>query len=196
MHQIFFGVKRVHLLGLELSRALLRSVQVLDPLTPARFDMMRVVHVHDVHGVGVPQANIQLLLGVSGATVSRMLKALEERGSLARKRVGYMRGPVVHLTDEGRALITRLMAALVDSGDIDDELDEMVEPEQEALPAFDKLLRFFRNAYNDQAPFDHPWRCGQLDVGWPARFFQPPAPYGLCPGRAPARCDRLSMCST
>ena len=183
MHQILFGVKRVYLLGLVRSRVLLRSVPVLGALTPARFDMMRVVHVHDLQGVGVPQANIRLLLGVSGATVSRMLKALEARRYIVRKRVRYMRGLVVHLTREGRALIRSLMAALVDSHEIDHELDELVEPEDEALPAFDKLLRFFRDVYYDPAPFDHPWRCGQLHVGWPARFFQPPAaPWTLRPG--------------
>jgi len=175
MHQILYGVKRVHLLGLELSRALLRSGfgGVLEPLTPARFDMIRIVHVHDLQGVGVPQANIRLLLGVSGATVSRMLKALQQRGYIVRKRVKRIPGLFVHLTDEGRALIRAFMAALVDSRCIDGELDEMVEPKPRALRAFDKLLRFFRDVYDDPAPFDHPWRCGNLHVGWPARFFLP-----------------------
>ena len=179
MHQIFFGVKRVHLLGMELSRALLRG----EPLTPARFDMMRIVHVHDREGVGVPQGNIQLLLGVSGATVSRMLKALQRRGYIVRTRVRYRRGLIVHLTDNGRALIERLMALLVDSKVIDHELGELAEPKPAALRAFDKLLRFFRDGYDDPAPFDHPWRCGRLNVGWPARFFQPPNQSSFRPSR-------------
>jgi DNA-binding MarR family transcriptional regulator len=171
VHQIFFGVKRVHLLNLRLSRALLRNV---GPLTPARFDMMRIVHVHDLERVGVPQANIRLLLGVSGATVSRMLKALQKLRYIIRQRVRYRRGLIVYLTEQGRALIRAMMAKLIDKRVIDNELDEMVEPEQERLPAFDELLRFFRNVHDDPAPFDHPWRCGQLHSGWPARFFRPP----------------------
>lgn len=179
MHQIIFAVKRVHLLGLELLRALLGG----DLLTPARFDMMRIVHVHDLQGVGVPQANIRLLLGVSGATVSRMLKALQQRGYVVRERVRYVRGLIVKLTENGRALIKRLMARLVDNKVIDHELDEMVEAEPEALPAFDKLLQLFRDAHDDPAPFEHPWRCGLLHVPWPARFSQPPAPRRTRPGR-------------
>jgi DNA-binding MarR family transcriptional regulator len=179
MHQILFCVKRVHLMGLELSRALLRTNPLT--LTPARFDMMRIVHVHDLQGVGVPQANIRLVLGVSGATVSRMLKALQAHGYIVRKRVRYMRGLIVHLTDWGRALIKSLVAQLVDSNVIDNELDEMVEPEPKALPAFDKLLRFFRNAYVDPAPFDHPWHCGLSSVPWPARFSLPHVPWATAP---------------
>jgi hypothetical protein len=75
-----------------------------------------------------------------------------------------------------------MMAALIDNGVINDELSEMVEPEQEALPAFDELLRFFRDVHDDPAPFEHPWRCGQLNVGWPARFFLPPLPGRSRPG--------------
>ena len=171
MHQILFGVKRVHLLGLALSRALLRDD---GRLTPARFDMMRIVHVHGLQGVGVPQANIRLVLGVSGATVSRMLKALQQRGYIVRNRVRYMRGLIVRLTNEGRSLIKSLMAVLVDNKNIDHELDEVAEPRPSALRAFDKLLQFFRDGLDDPAPFDHPWHCGLLNVPWPPRYLLSP----------------------
>jgi hypothetical protein len=69
-----------------------------------------------------------------------------------------------------------MMAAFVDNRVIDNELNDMVEANEATLPAFDKLLRFFRNARDDPAPFDHPWRCGRLNVGWPARFYLPPLP--------------------
>jgi hypothetical protein len=132
--------------------------------------MMRIVHVHDLEGVGVPQMNIRLLL-----------KALEKLRYIVRKRVKYIRGLIVHLTEQGRALIKGMMASLVDSRVIDNELSDMVEADDAALPAFDKLLKFFRNVHDDPAPFDHPWRCGQLHVGWPARFFLPPIPWSMRP---------------
>ena len=71
MHAAFFGLKRVHLRILAVSRSLLARVA----LTPARFDMIRIV---ELHTEGIPQRNIQYLLGVSAPTVSRMVKALEK----------------------------------------------------------------------------------------------------------------------
>jgi DNA-binding MarR family transcriptional regulator len=175
MHQIFFGVKRVHLLNLRLSRARLREFRCFHAVTPARFDMLRIVHVHDVEGVSVPQANIRELLGVSGATVSRMLKALERLGYIVRERKKWRPGLHVRLTATGRELVKRLMAQFIEdkSGNIDFELEELVEPEQDALRAFDKLLLLFRGAYEDRARFPNPWRCGGLNVEWSPHW-------GLC----------------
>ena len=165
MHQIFFGVKRVHLLNLGLSRALLREFH---EVTPARFDMLRIVHVHDVEGVSVAQASIRELLGVSGATVSRMLKALEGLGYIVRERQKWRPGLHVRLTAAGRELVKRLMARFIDDkgANIDVELDEMMEAEPDALRAFDEILLFFRDAYEDPARFPNPWRCGGLNVEW------------------------------
>src|SRR6478735_1623545 len=122
MHQVFFGVKRVHLLNLSFSRELLRDFHAV---TPARFDMLRIVHVHDVEGVSVPQANIRELLGVSGATVSRMLKALEGLGYVVRERKKWRPGLHVRLTAAGRELVKRLMARFIEdkTANIDMELD-------------------------------------------------------------------------
>ena len=174
MHAMFFGVKRVHLRLLDFSRLMLRDYGWL---TPARFDMLRIVHVHDEQGIGVPQANIRLLLGVSAPTVSRMLKSLEDRGAIIRKRLERdARCRIVHFTERGRHLIRTAMKQLIDSEWIDLELDEATEPEEGNIDALSELLEFFRNAFQDPAPFKHPWRCGQLDRGWPWRFFNPPIP--------------------
>jgi DNA-binding MarR family transcriptional regulator len=166
MHQMFFGVKRVHLLNLRLSRLLLRDFWEFDSVTPARFDMLRIVHVYDVEGVSVAQGSIRELLGVSGATVSRMLKALEGLGYIVRERKKWRPGLHVSFTDSGRALVKRLMARCIEDASIDAELDEMMEPEQYRLAAFDELLLFFRGAYQDPARFPNPWRCGGLNVEW------------------------------
>src|SRR4029079_19247651 len=81
MHPIFFGIKRVHLRVVAVTRKLLLGVQ----LTPARFDMLRIVGLHEHWGAA--QSKIQYLLGVSAATVSRMLKSLEVLGFVVRKRM-------------------------------------------------------------------------------------------------------------
>ena len=168
MHQMFFGVKRVHLLNLTLSRLMLRDFWEDYSVTPARFDMLRIVHVYDVEGVTVAQASIRELLGVSGATVSRMLKALERLGYIVRERLKWRPGFHVGLTDSGRKLVKQLMAQCIEheGASIDVELDEILEPEQERLPAFDELLLSFRAAYQDPARFPNPWRCGGLNVEW------------------------------
>ena len=165
MHQMFFGVKRVHLLNLRLSRDLLREFY---GMTPARFDMLRIVHVHDVEGVSVAQASIRELLGVSGPTVSRMLKALEGLGYITRERQKWRPGLHVRLTATGRALVKQLMDRVIEdtSANIDVELDELVEAEPDRLRAFDEILIFFRDAYEDPARFPNPWRCGGLNVEW------------------------------
>ena len=155
----------MHLLNLRFSRIKLGDFR-RDGVTPARFDMLRIVHVHDVEGVSVPQANIREVLGVSGATVSRMLKSLEGLGYIVRERKKWRPGLHVGFTEEGRALVKQLMARFIDNKHIDVELDELVEPEPRQLRAFDKLLLFFRNTYQDNARFAHPWRCGGLNVEW------------------------------
>ena len=186
MHQILFGVKRVHLLNLRFSRALLGEFWQSYAVTPARFDMLRIVHVHDVEGVSVAQASIRELLGVSGATVSRMLKALEGRGYVVRERKKWRPGLHVGLTELGRKLVKRLMARFVEdeNANIDVELDELVEPEQKRLRAFDEVLRFFRSAYEDPARFPSPWRCGGLNVNWSPHWG--PAPEAPRVGRPDA----------
>ena len=47
MHQMFFSVKRVHLRIVEVSKRLVREFG----LTPARFDLLRVVEAHHPHPV-------------------------------------------------------------------------------------------------------------------------------------------------
>ena len=128
--------------------------------------MLRIVHVYDLEGVTVSQAGIKELLGVSGATISRMLKSLEELGYIVRERLKWRPGLYVGFTEEGRALVKRVMASLIDNGAIDDQLDDMVEGGDDALAVFDEHLTFFRTVYEDPARFSHPWRCGGLDTVW------------------------------
>jgi len=79
MHAIFFGIKRVHLRVLAVTRRMIG----LSALTRARFDMLRIV---ELHPHGITQSTIRWLLGVSAPTVSRMLKALQRLGFVDRHR--------------------------------------------------------------------------------------------------------------
>ena len=161
MHALFFGVKRVHLRVLQVSRGLLRG----RGLTPARFDMMRVAECH--REGAVLQGKMQTLLGVSAATVSRMLKSLEELGFVTRERLARdARCVLVRLTARGLECVRAAADALVDSGIAERFALRglALEPEtaRPEVATLQKLLSRIRQNYGDPAPFEHPWRAGDL----------------------------------
>jgi DNA-binding MarR family transcriptional regulator len=157
MHVAFFGIKRVHLRVLDVSRALLREKH----LTPARFDMMRIVEAYREHGL--PQWAIQHRLGVSAPTVSRMLKALEKLGFVKRKRSARDRRTlIVKITQVGIWVVENAHASLIESGIAERfalrglALDR--DEARAALPSFEHTLMRMRRNYGDSTPFDLPWR--------------------------------------
>lgn len=169
MHAIFFSIKRVHLRTLGVVKALLRGFD----LTPARFDLMRVVFIHEG---GMPQWRLRALLGVSGATVSRMLKALEASGLITREPSPHdKRDLIIRITEQGRTRTDAALSALVDSliaermairgADFDPELGK------QKLEVLEHLLSGMRGAYGDEARFVHPWSRSELDLH--ARSFRP-----------------------
>ena len=162
MHEMFFGIKRVHLRTLHWSRKLLGGRQ----LTPARFDMMRII---DAHPYGVPQRNLQYLLGVTAQTVSRMLRSLEKLGFVARERISRnARALRVRISDVGGEVLSDAMEGLVFSGiaerfalrafAIDMDPDTAGPP----LRALRHTLSAIRRRYGDTTPFEEPWRGGEL----------------------------------
>jgi len=116
MHAIFFGLKRAHhrvIYGV--SRALLRATETR--LTPARFDLLDLVLRHDGN---IAQWRLIELLGVTGATISRMLKSLEKLKLVVRGRWEIdARYRIVELTREGRRRVKKVLRQLVDSGGVD-----------------------------------------------------------------------------
>ena len=108
MHQLNFVVKRVHHRLLAFARPFAKFFGI----TPARYDLLRRVRLG-----GVFQAELSLNLGVTRATVSRMLISLEKLGLIVRTHLVDERGRPhrrmnwVELTDEGR----RIMSAVDDS---------------------------------------------------------------------------------
>ena len=179
MHAVFFGVKRIHLEVVHrVTRPLLEATDC--ELTPARFDMMRIVSLRPQ---GVQQATLRWLLGVSPPTVSRMLKSLEELGMITRRRLasdGRCRD--VHITKKGVAAVKMALAATVGSGDAErtvaccatgtprtrenrpkgrrarSEDAAIADAAKAQVEALDGALVRMRKGVRDVAPFHHPWR--------------------------------------
>lgn len=161
MHPLFFALKRAHLRTLQIETALLHDFG----MTPARFDLMRVVFIHRR---GVMQWRLRLLLGVSPATVSRMVMSLEKLGLLRREvSENDKRDRVVIATEAGRIRVDAALRALVDNliaqrlalraADLDPEAAHA------KLAALQSLLGTMRAAYGDEARFNHPWSLAELD---------------------------------
>jgi DNA-binding MarR family transcriptional regulator len=110
---VMFSLKRAHHSAVRVTR----GPAATWGLTPARFDMM---HALSRCPYGASQSWLRQALGVSRATVSRMLKSLEELGLLTRRRCDEdRRTRWIELTEEGRARIEGARADLIGSGAIE-----------------------------------------------------------------------------
>jgi DNA-binding MarR family transcriptional regulator len=111
MNAVFFGLKRAHHATLRLTRRGLARMG----LTAARFDLMYVLHEEAVPrrsfprmDPGVTQSGLRAKLGVCRSVVSRMVKALVERGYVEQRPEelwGDRRTKRVWLTELGRKRI-------------------------------------------------------------------------------------------
>ena len=164
MHEVFFGFKRVHLRVLKLTRVFMPKEVAL---TPARFDMMRIVELHAVRWGWVAQHRIQDLLGVSAATVSRMLKSLEALGFVVRERMDHdLRMRRIHITELGRERVRAALRALVESRKAERLALIGLDREARARPKLRVLKRYLstiRKRYGDPAPFEHPWTLEEIE---------------------------------
>ncbi|MDB4934333.1 MAG: MarR family [Labilithrix sp.] len=170
MHPVFFGVKRVHIEVVRFTDRLLRC----SGLTPARFDMLRIVKLHPD---GIPQATLRWLLGVTAPVVSRMLKALQEKGLVARERdTEDGRCRIVRLTERGKVAVHMGLELTIISDEADrtaaraatgdtrvarishDDTHSTIRNAREKVAQADGFLRNMRKALFDRAPFHHPWR--------------------------------------
>ena len=161
MHRVFFSVKRVHLRIVEESKVLVRRFG----LTPARFDLLRVVDAHEPHAV--LQSKISTLLGVSATTVSRMLIALERLGFVERTKLeGDRRNLIVRLTVFGWNRLDEALVACVAMGRAEAlaRISLALEPDLAIvrLRSLQKNLNSMRRAFGDRAPFADPWRADEL----------------------------------
>ncbi len=153
MDAILFGVKRAHM-AFEHRLA----ARLLAPwgLTPARFDLLHVIH--DVY-VGKPQARLRRILGIAGTTLGRMLKSLEalalvERDPFRRGRRRYAR-----LTDRGRFVLRH--ATRKTRKHVRRRVDAMYTSSPatsfEDRENLEWLCRTIRTRLGDSATLHYPW---------------------------------------
>ena len=183
MHASFFAIKRVHLRVLAVTRKIIRGYE----LTPARFDMLRVVLLQDD---GIAQTTLRWLLGVSAPTVSRMLKSLQEKGFVEREQDDDDgRCLIVRLTPRGRVAVRMCIEQTVVAREAErtaargvlgdtraqpksyEEVLATISAGKTSLAQLDVLLANMRRAFADPAPFWHPWRAGSfLPDGYTSLF--------------------------
>src|SRR5262249_335539 len=117
MDDLLFACKRVHLAGNRNAMKLLLEFGG----TPARFGLMRILFGS---GYWVPQLWLREGLGIARSTMSRMLKALEKLGLVARETDPWdRRTKKVTLTFEARSLVWRVLVALVRTRVLADVID-------------------------------------------------------------------------
>jgi len=164
MHRIFFGMKRAHHGTLRITRKVLATMG----LTAARFDLLYAVK--KVRR-GMMQSALRKVLGVSRATVSRMLASLEELGLVRRTPYeGDRRQKFVALTGKGWWRISRAHRHFTRSGwaqlAIDSALSGKYDDDRwckeaacaEANGALHATLENVRQGFGDFATLDYP--CG------------------------------------
>ena len=159
-----------------LKRAFHRSLAHVRPLigafglTPARFDMMKAIRDASFPDGFIFQSWIRRALGVTAATVSRMLKSLEEIGFVVRKEYSCdKRERLVGLTEEGRRRFDAAVSELIVSGAMDlsfagavtstPDWPEREEQAAQALERIDSVREAFRDVADDYLYRVTPWFC-------------------------------------
>jgi DNA-binding MarR family transcriptional regulator len=162
MHAIFFGLKRAHQGTLRITRGVLAALG----LTAARFDMLYALK-ESRHGA--LQSALRKVLGVSRATVSRMLASLEELG-LVRRTVSMKdrRQRLVELTTKGRWRIAFAHRQLTRSGWAQLAIDSALAAKYagflwcdeaaclKATATLHVMLDHIREGFHDVATLDYP----------------------------------------
>lgn len=156
MHAMFFGFKRAHLRVVGITRELLSGIV----LTPARFDVMRIIKLHGEFGI--LQCKIQNLLGVSAPTVSVMLRSLELLGFVKRSRFCRdARCVLVRITEVGIQQLELALDRLIEAGVADRlagvGLSDDPEEGADGVAMVRGFLNCIRRNYADEAAFEHPW---------------------------------------
>ena len=112
MHFVLFGFKRAHQATLRITRPILATYG----LTPARLDLLQVLHGRERSYIHLFQAGLRRILGVTAPTVCRMVQALERLGLVTRSRSPLdRRQRVLHLTEHAKALLRTILEAHVES---------------------------------------------------------------------------------
>lgn len=163
MHAIFFGLKRAHHGTLRISRDVLARMG----LTAARFDMLYAIKQRER---SMLQSVLGRMLGVCRATVSRMLKSLEELGLVTRSEYPHdRRERAVALTKLGRWRIAYAHRHITRSGWAQLAVDSALGADGSKYHWYDRkeciavtsllegLLDQLRRAFFDRARLQYPW---------------------------------------
>jgi DNA-binding MarR family transcriptional regulator len=167
MEKIIFGSKQFYLGTIRLTRRWLTPFG----LTPARFNMLCAITSNGYRGVA--QHDLLGLLGVTSATICRMLKSLEELGLIVRKpHPGNPRHRWVSITAAGVWRLRDAIVEVVESGELAFAVSEILNSHpgkqataEAAIKEMDNLLTRGRKALDDIATLrfaydieDHPDR--------------------------------------
>ena len=160
MNAIFFGLKRAFHGTLRITRRTLTRMG----LTAARFDMLSAI---DDGGPYMTQRRLRRALGVTRATVSRMVRSLEALGWVLRRRdAADGRTHSVKLTKAGRKALRRASAFFVDQGAAQLAVDSALggrrwfDTDRTCFREMDRLqglLWAIRRTFGDTATLTHPW---------------------------------------
>lgn len=150
MNTICFGLKRAYYASLLGSRALTKR---FSGLTPARFDALYLLRDDGLK----TQSSMWHSLGVSRATISKMLHSLEALGWIQRSR-GYpdTRQRVVWLTQKGKQLLQRAIRTILGSGISDLMMGSMSTDQNYSPSAMDAaIFAFETHLVSVQKTFRH-----------------------------------------
>ena len=156
MHAILFGMKRAFQASLRVMR------RPLEPfgLTSARFDMLWCILQSDAQDDAYPlyQSEVRKRLGVTAATVTRMMKSLEALGLVRRKRDFFDRRQiVVSLTRDGLDRVRAAYAHFVERKAAERVVRSALGDEQPI-----RERPFDERSFDEQPPSDAVGRLGDL----------------------------------
>jgi DNA-binding MarR family transcriptional regulator len=157
MHHIFFATKRVH----HRSLAKMRPLAGVFGLTPARFDMLYAIAPH---AYGISQVDLCRVLGVTGATVSRMARSLQDLGFIVRARcTSDKRKLRSRLSEIGRRIFEAARRIIIEEDVIEPIVRRAFAVKWSTQESFAELLSFDaflfrgRRRMHDTATLYYPW---------------------------------------
>ena len=153
MHFMSFALKRAHLRAV----ALVRAWHPGSPITAARFDILYAIQ--ERHACW--QSSIHRALGLSGATISRALKRLEELGLIVRNSVmSDRRRKSVALTRAGLAEFNRVLSEKLGRGLLHMAYERALGPHTDAtwlyLDDSYRAVRAIARYFGDTAEYPYP----------------------------------------
>ena len=153
-----FAIKRAHLRFYALARAW----HPRSPITAARYDILHVIQ----EGMASFQSEVCRVLGLSGATISRAVRRLEELGLLCRRVcMSDRRKKRLELTAAGHAEFARIENDTVSPGNLDMAYECALGPPtddnawfrlQDSYGSLRLIAQYFGDTATQPYPTGHP----------------------------------------